>query len=274
MGGGGGAGSPPSGCSFNAGDGEGAGRRVAIADVEDEAAELTREDRLRMMITQDQNVENLLMGIRRSEMQTLQATEREKNWESEHPTSSRFVLAPGSKIKAHWDVAMLCLVLASAIMMPLDLAFDIGRAPVPLTIMVVLDVSFLFDLLLSFRVAYAEEHLVIRQPRYIFKKWFRGWFFFDIVAALPLEVLNVIASLPTVWYADAFKLLRIVRLIKLPRVLRDNQQWQRMRLEMNASTVHLVSGLGSLLYTSHLLGCICTRRGSRTGDLWSIPDSP
>ena len=156
---------------------------------------LTREDRLRLMINEDKNVEELLTRIRRAENCANTESEKEYAWEAHHPVSTRLVLLPGSAVKAWWDVVMLLLVLLSAVTMPLDLAFTLTRASAMIVLFMILDASFVFDFFITFRIAYVTEasHLVVRQPRRILVRWFTsGWFAFDLLAALPLASLDLI----------------------------------------------------------------------------------
>ena len=88
-------------------------------------------------------------------------------------------------------------VVVSAIAMPLDLAFDLERGrrrQAIVALFVLLDASFVIDFLLSFRFAYADEgsNMLIRQPIRIFRRWLAGWFVFDFVAALPLNLVNLV----------------------------------------------------------------------------------
>lgn len=77
-----------------------------------EASSLTREDRLRMLVTEDQNVDKLLMDIRCGELQAVQSSERERRWQATHPVSAALIITPDSPLKAWWDVLMLVCVRA------------------------------------------------------------------------------------------------------------------------------------------------------------------
>ena len=66
-----------------------------------------------MMINADKNVEEILMRIRKSELQSMNRADRELQWQSAHPISARLVITPGSTLKMWWDVLMLLLVLIS-----------------------------------------------------------------------------------------------------------------------------------------------------------------
>ena len=229
---------------------------------EDDVEALTREERLRLMVNEDPNVEALLMRIRRSEMQAINVREQETNWEAAHPLSSRLVLSPGSGLKAWWDVAMLTLVLFSAITMPLDLAFDLGKDSVLSVLFLLLDASFVLDFVLCFRIAFAapDSQMLIRQPSVILKRWLASWFMLDFIAAIPLAsvdlMVTTLAPNARTGWVDALKLVRIVRILKLPRLLGTNPLWKRLRSQISNSYLQLTFGLSFLLYACHFCGCI------------------
>jgi hypothetical protein len=216
------------------------------SEASDEA--VTREDQLRLMINADRNVEELLMRIRKSELLAINGADRESQWESAHPISSRLVLTPGSGFKMWWDVSMLSLVLISALSMPLDLAFDLGALSGGVTtFFVVLDVAFVLDFVLSFRIAYVspQSGLLIRNPSLILRRWFLSWFVFDLVAAFPLASFESIFTAfldETEASADStrlvftwMKLIRLMRLLKLPRLLNSNLLFRRIRSRLSHS---------------------------------------
>ena len=64
-----------------------------------------------MLITEDQKGDNLLMDIRRGELQAVQSSERERRWQATHPPiSAALIITPDSPLKAWWDVLMLVCV--------------------------------------------------------------------------------------------------------------------------------------------------------------------
>ena len=226
-------------------------------EVQPEEVGLSREDRLRLAVTTDQNVESLLMQIRKVELLTVREAETERLWEERHITSAKLILTPGSSLKAYWDILLIALVVISAVVMPLDFAFDLGRTGGSLVLFIILDVCFVLDFLLQFRIAFAtpDSQLLIRQPRRIFRRWLAGWFFFDFVAALPLELLSLVPTTSRV-EASAFKLVRIVRLAKLPRLLEQNPPYRRLRAHVPSAYLQLLVGFAALLFISHLFGCV------------------
>ena len=229
---------------------------------------LTREERLRLMVNEDRNVEELVMRIRRAETQAVNGIERENTWEKQYPLSARLVLTPGSALKSWWDVCMLVLVLLSAVTMPLDLAFELGRGVRVTAFFIMLDISFVVDFLLTFRSAYVAEdsQTLVRQPSRILRRWLAGWFAFDLVAALPLATLETIVvslvssnsnvELDHYDIMDAVKLIRILRLLKLPRLLDANPVVRRIRSRFSLAYLQLIYGLSLLLYIGHFFACI------------------
>ena len=66
----------------------------------------------------------------------------------------------------------MILVAISATVLPLDFAFGIGRTPQAFALFVALDVAFVADFVIHFRLAFASSGslLLIRQPSLIFKR--------------------------------------------------------------------------------------------------------
>eukprot|EP00966_Prymnesium_polylepis_P249253 5762511-Prymnesium_polylepis.1 len=58
--------------------------------------------------------------------------------------------------------------------------------------MAILDILFILDFLLGFRTAYILENLVIRRPRLVARRYLRGWFLLDLIAAIPLDLIAAI----------------------------------------------------------------------------------
>lgn len=230
-------------------------KAMTAVHLEQEAA-LSREDRLRLAVTTDQNVESLLTQIRRVEQSMIAEAETEKYWEESHPRSSQLILTPGSSVKAYWDLFLVVLVFVSIAVLPLDFAFVLGRGAGLMALFAFLDVCFVLDFMLQFRIAFAREdaQLLIRQPRRIFRRWLSGWFLFDFVAALPLELLTLMPTASD--WASALKLVRIVRLLKLPRLLEQNPPYRRLRAQVPTAYLQLLVGFAALVFISHLFGCV------------------
>ena len=57
-------------------------------------------------------------------------------------------------------------------------------------------------------------------------------------------------------YYRLFKLVRVIRIFKLPRLLEANPIFRRLRTQYSSADQLLLSGLCFLLYICHLMGCL------------------
>ena len=85
----------------------------------------SREERLRALLTADQDVDRLLTRIRNSDLELAAHAEAEKKWQASHTISAWLVLRPGSKVLSFWDIIIVTIVIISALFIPLDIAFKL-----------------------------------------------------------------------------------------------------------------------------------------------------
>ena len=130
-----------------------------------------------------------------------------------------------------------------------------------LTVVAMSDALFGLDVLLNFRTAIEDEEIGIylTSGRTIAARYVRGWFWVDLLSAIPFELFASHDAEATN-LAKAFKffrLLRMVRAIKLLRLMRVMRIINR--LEMAFMVRHhvkaLVSYFGVCLLASHWIAC-------------------
>ncbi|KAL1499279.1 hypothetical protein AB1Y20_011489 [Prymnesium parvum] len=224
-----------------------------------EPEQMSREDRLRLFLTQDQDVEALLTAMRKSEQETDMLLRRQATWELHNPVASRLVLMPRSKAQSNWDLFMLVLVVCSAVMMPLDVAFKLSELSFFLEFLLYfIDSCFMLDLLLGFRTAFQLEGVIIKLPSTMARHYLKGWFLLDFAAAFPLNIIVESTPLRQNNVVDVCKLVRIIRLCKLPRILGANPAFNRWRAKVSTSVFQLVLGMVFLVFIFHLMGCLYT----------------
>lgn len=74
------------------------------------------------------------------------------------------ILHPEGALKITWDIAMLCLVVFFAVVVPYRIGFDIQLTPAEETFDYVADVLFLVDIVLSFRTAFHLDGVLVSDP--------------------------------------------------------------------------------------------------------------
>ena len=140
--------------------------------------------------------------------------------------SRTFVINPLSRYRMFWDLCISLCILYSAIEIPFTTAF----LPQPPLLMRVLDILIdsvlLSDVIVCFFTGYVDQDDVITMDHAkVVNHYLRGWFFFDLLSALPFDAMIDGASgggadgtrEQTFRLLNVLKLLRLVRLQKLVR---------------------------------------------------------
>ena len=85
-----------------------------------------------------------------------------------------------------------------------------------------MDLYFIADVAFNIRTAYYDENgeLVVDAQR-IWKRYFAGWFWIDLVSCLPVSYVGMIADSSDMQTTGArFKMLKALRLLRLIKLLR------------------------------------------------------
>lgn len=118
------------------------------------------------------------------------------------PRINKFTILHYSPFKAVWDWLILLLVIYTAIFTPYSAAFllndleeerrrECGYSCSPLNVVdLIVDIMFIVDILINFRTTYVNTNEeVVSHPAKIAVHYFKGWFFIDMVAAIPFDLL-------------------------------------------------------------------------------------
>lgn len=97
------------------------------------------------------------------------------------------MLHPEHGLKLGWDLAALLFVVYFAFTIPMRLGFDMETSPPEATLEFVMDLFFLVDILVSFRTAYKENGILVRDSASVAHHYLQTWFVFDVVASFPLD---------------------------------------------------------------------------------------
>lgn len=133
------------------------------------------------------------------------------------------VLREDSAIRARWDFAGLILVVVGCLLVPYQLAFQHQPHLIGSLIIYLIDLFFLIDIALSFRTSYRHQGIDVTDPEMIARRYRRGRFPIDLLAALPLDLLILpwsgftIEGISIVLYVRLLRLLRLVRLFAIVR---------------------------------------------------------
>ena len=104
----------------------------------------------------------------------------------------RFMLLHFGRPRLIWDWIILILVAYIAIMVPFNVAFKTHDRTFEIIIAdTVVEIFFVFDIVINFRTTYIDKKSgrIVTQQRQIAMHYIKGWFFIDLLAALPFEAL-------------------------------------------------------------------------------------
>ncbi|GAA50016.1 potassium voltage-gated channel subfamily H member 7 [Clonorchis sinensis] len=178
------------------------------------------------------------------------------------PHMHKFTLKHYSMFKAIWDWIILVMIIYTAIATPFVTVFltnkysnkysqitSVEKTDADnfhlLGIEILVDIMFLVDILINFRTTYVNKNdEVVSHPRRIATHYLKGWFFVDLVAAIPFDLvfINLKDKVTT--------LLKSARLLRLFGIVRKLDRYS----EYGASILLLLTALFALI--AHWLACI------------------
>uniref|UniRef100_A0A671QDN3 Voltage-gated delayed rectifier potassium channel KCNH4 n=1 Tax=Sinocyclocheilus anshuiensis TaxID=1608454 RepID=A0A671QDN3_9TELE len=165
---------------------------------------------------------------------------------------SRFILLHYSVSKALWDWMILLATFYVAVTVPYNVCFTAysdletaGRSTIVSDIAV--EMLFILDIILNFRTTYVSQSgQVVYEPRSICLHYATTWFFVDLVAALPFDLLYAF----NITVTSLVHLLKTVRLLRLLRLLQKLDRYS----QYSAMVLTLLMSMFALL--AHWMACI------------------
>ncbi|XP_063107614.1 potassium voltage-gated channel subfamily H member 4 isoform X3 [Cavia porcellus] len=165
---------------------------------------------------------------------------------------SRCLLLHYSIPKAVWDGLILLATFYVAVTVPYNVCFS-GDDDTPtasrhtLVSDIVVEMLFILDIILNFRTTYVSQSgQVVSAPRSIGLHYLATWFFVDLIAALPFDLLYVF----NVTVTSLVHLLKTVRLLRLLRLLQKLERYS----QCSAVVLMLLMSVFALL--AHWMACI------------------
>ena len=176
---------------------------------------------------------------------------------------------PESKFRSIWDVIILLLTFHSAIVIPLEMGFpeyagENGGTLVLVTY--VIDALFVIDVILNFNtMVILSNGDLIRDKGTIAKRYLQKWFWFDLMAIFPAELLlgGEDGNQLQVWrrFAKLPRLLRIARIVKFIENSNFLQSYVRLTRILRLTFLVLIS----VHWTGCLFYFVCVLRKSGFG---------
>ncbi|KAG9477495.1 hypothetical protein GDO78_002734 [Eleutherodactylus coqui] len=171
---------------------------------------------------------------------------------------SRFILLHYGTFKAGWDWLILLATFYVAVTVPYNVCFTTitrddnsnstssSRSP-PSVSDIFVEILFMLDILLNFRTTYVSKSgQVVYDPRSICVHYATTWFFVDLIAALPFDLLYAFSV--NVYFG--VHLLKTVRLLRLLRLLQKLDRYS----QYSAVVLTLLMSMFALL--AHWMACV------------------
>ncbi|GAA51328.1 potassium voltage-gated channel Eag-related subfamily H member 8, partial [Clonorchis sinensis] len=169
--------------------------------------------------------------------------------------ASRFILLHYSIFKIIWDWMILICTFYIAIMVPYNAAFRLGsRAKNLLICDIIVELLFIIDILLNFATTYVSKSgQVVYQIREIAIHYLRGWFFLDLIAAIPFDFIDTVDVRET----DGFRngVGQWIQLLKMARLLRLARLFQKIERYSQYSTIILGLLMCMFFLIAHWFAC-------------------
>ncbi|XP_075299549.1 voltage-gated delayed rectifier potassium channel KCNH4 isoform X1 [Opisthocomus hoazin] len=165
---------------------------------------------------------------------------------------SRFILLHYSIFKALWDWLILLATFYVAVTVPYNVCFtgtedSLSAARSTIVSDIAVEMLFILDIVLNFRTTYVSQSgQVVYEPRSICLHYVATWFFVDLIAALPFDLLYVF----NVSVTSLVHLLKTVRLLRLLRLLQKLDRYS----QYSAMVLTLLTSMFALL--AHWMACI------------------
>ncbi|XP_039595845.1 potassium voltage-gated channel subfamily H member 4a isoform X1 [Polypterus senegalus] len=165
---------------------------------------------------------------------------------------SRFILLHYSICKALWDWLILLATFYVAVTVPYNVcftAYDDCESASRSTIVsdIAVEMLFILDIALNFRTTYVSQSgQVVYEPRSICIHYAATWFFVDLIAALPFDLLYAF----NITVTSLVHLLKTVRLLRLLRLLQKLDRYS----QYSAMVLTLLMSMFALL--AHWMACI------------------
>ncbi|CEM24679.1 unnamed protein product [Vitrella brassicaformis CCMP3155] len=169
------------------------------------------------------------------------------------------VLHPFGEVRIRYDSFMLFFIVFSAVLEPFVVCFDVFLDSPWFELNRLVDAIFILDLFVNFNTGIESDGQVILDRRQIANKYLRGWFLFDLLASIPIDLIFLWTvggeKSTTAKYFRAFKLLKIARLLRLLRLGRIFERLEEA-LVLKGSVVSIIKFAILASLTCHWICCI------------------
>ena len=157
---------------------------------------------------------------------------------------------PSSQFKRIWDMMIVVLVVFNCVYLPLDIAFNIKDEFMSNVDMFV-DLLFICDILINFRTTFQDQDTgeYETNAQKIAMKYINGWFWLDLPASLPFELIFLLSGVTDVYELTWLQLLKAPRLLRIGRLMKFLEHF------VFANVWRIVRLLLMFMLAAHWVGC-------------------
>lgn len=165
------------------------------------------------------------------------------------------VIREDSAFRSRWNLVALVLVVISCLLVTYQFAFQHRIHLIGSLIIYLIDVFFLIDIILSFRTSYRHQGIDVNDVESIARHYRRGRFPVDLIGSLPFDLVLLPWSGFTIESISIVLYLRVLRLLRLPRLVAVVRGWQR-RTSINVGILRIGKLLLAVIMVLHLVACV------------------
>ena len=177
------------------------------------------------------------------------------------------IIDPNSRWKLYWDIYIMVMMVIAALVTPWQLAFVELDTMDWFICNLIIDASFLIDLILTFFSAYFDEQklVLVTDKKTVAKKYLKFWFWLDLLSIIPFDLILLKSSkdfgnmAKFTRMGKLYKMIRMLRMVKMIRLLKDRKKiisnLDNM-LKVNAGYERLIFFLLGFCLFNHTFACL------------------
>ena len=170
------------------------------------------------------------------------------------------MIRPDSSLKNSWDSFVLLISIFASVVFPLLMVFDTDNFFISRFAPFFVPCVYIADIFIYFRTGYISRGLIIADRKTVARRYLRGWFSLDLLAALPIGIFFVFMP-----FSGVLKILQLNVIIKL---LKSNRTIRRLAgNNINPAILRLFLLVFYILLTTHIISCGWIRIGGVPADL-------
>jgi voltage-gated potassium channel len=138
------------------------------------------------------------------------------------------VIPEGSRFRSRWDLLILVLIFVSCFLIPFQVGFVHEVRLTGSLLVYLIDLFFLADIVFNFRTTYRHQGVEVVDPERIRRHYRRRMFPFDLLAAVPFEILLLPWASVSAAGVSIVLLVRLLRLLRIGRLFVIFRRWEAL----------------------------------------------